>query len=305
MRLRDRKRSSSHFSSWNRSVRENVSFLLEKGETNDVLRAVFAAFARHRPSIICSRDPGLLSLLRKRGMETSGTTLKMMFPDKVVKIKDEYVRLVLLLNRYFEDKARSLIDDEKQMKEPEQAVVFDSTYGGYVNAVQIQERAYLHVCRGCHKTNASLACDECSYTFYCGVRCALDNEELHSDECESFCEHCDNALEVDLKSGEVFAFKGTDTVSVFNRQDAGYVYNGLKGVVDMKRRGGSNNDSYMVKLYSVENSSDDIPVDPVWICEKYIVPEDKIHFTTSEFRTYSIESRTHVFNSFIRRRRYK
>ena len=52
-------------------------------------------------------------------------------------------------------------------------------------------------------------------------------------------------------------------MSVFNRQDAGYVYNGLKGVVDMKRRGGSNNDSYTVKLYSVENSSDDIPVDPV------------------------------------------
>ena len=265
------------------SIRENVSFLLEKGETNDVLRAVFAAFARHRPSVICSRDPGLLSLLRNRGMETNGTTLKMTFPDNVVKIKDEYVPLVLLLNRYFEDKARSLIDDEKQMKEPEQNVVFDSTYGGYRQCGSDSRTCLLHVCRGCHKTNASLACDECSYTFYCGVRCALDNEELHSDECESFCEHCDNAFEVDLKSGEVFAFKGTDAVAVFNRQDAGYVYNGLKGVVDMKRCGGSNNDSYMVKLYSVENSCDDIPVDPVWICEKYIVPEDKIHFTVSEF----------------------
>ena len=266
------------------SFRENVSFLLEKGETNDVLRAVFAAFARHRPSEIYSRDPGLLSLLRKRGMETNGTTLKMMFPDRVVKIRDQHIPLVLLLNRYFEDKARSLIEDEKQMKEPEQAVVFDSIYGGYRQCGSSQRRTcLLHVCRGCHRTNASLACDECSYTFYCGVRCALDNEELHSDECESFCEHCDNALEVDLKSGEVFTFKGTDTVSVFNRQDAGYVYNGLKGVVDMKRRGGSNNDSYMVKLYSVETGIDDIPLDPVWICEKFIVPEDKIHFTVSEF----------------------
>ena len=111
------------------SIREDVSFLMEKGEKNDVLRAVYAAFARRRPGEICSRDPGLLSLLRK---QTSGTKLTMLFPDRLVKTKEgECVPLILLLNRYFENKARTIVDAncKKQTEvDTEQTVVFDSIF---------------------------------------------------------------------------------------------------------------------------------------------------------------------------------
>ena len=177
--------------------------MLEKGETNDVLRAVFAAFARHRPSVICSRDPGLLSLLRKTRYGNQWTTLEDDALDKVVKIKDEYVPLVLLLNRYFEDKARSLIDDEKQTKEPEQTVVFDSTYADTDNAAQILERAYCtYVVVVTRRTLHWLVMNVRIHSI---VVCVVHwtRGKLHSDECESFGEHQDNALEVDLKSGGV------------------------------------------------------------------------------------------------------
>jgi len=279
----------SFFSLTTRSADEEVSFLLENGEKNDVLRTVFAAFVRARPGTICSRDPGLLTLLRKRGLETNGTKCEMVFHDRLVKkTKHESVPLVLLLNRFFEKKAQdvmndsNLVFDDSNVGENDESVVFDSVLGGY-KSENTESRTHLfHICQNCNKTNASLACNDCSYTFYCSVRCALDNEESHHEECESFCEHADDAIEVDLKSGEIFSFRGTKEATILNKMNPGYQYNGFSGVADMKQLGGPDKMSYLVKLYSIEGNA--IPSKPIWIHKDCLVSDGtKIHSIVFEW----------------------